>query len=65
MQPEGSSGWLEVARAERKVRNLRDPFCHSAKRKSEGLIVAMKDLTHLERRGPTVNMQPSKPYATA
>ena len=46
-------------------RNLRDPSCHAVGRESEGPIVAEKGLIRLERRGPAVNTQPRKQYATA
>ena len=49
-----------------KHRNLGDPArVRTPRRKSDGFIVAMKDLTNLERREPTVSAQPSKQHATA
>ena len=48
-----------------KSRNLRDPARDHACRESDGLIVAEKDLTRLERRGLTVNVQLWRCYASA
>jgi hypothetical protein len=48
-----------------KSRNLRDPVSDHTCRESDGLIVAEKDLTRLERRGSTVNVQPWRSYASA
>jgi len=44
-----------------KSRNLRgSSTAETPRRESDGLIVARKGLTRLERRGSTVNVQPSK-----
>jgi hypothetical protein len=48
-------GWRQRVGTER-LRNLGDPkSCFTALRESDGLIVAKKDLTRLERRGLTVS----------
>jgi hypothetical protein len=58
-------GWRQRVGKE-KSRNLRDPASATAcRRESDGLIVARKGLTSLERRGPTVSEQPLKRNATA
>ncbi len=67
LRAEGGPGWLGTARGERHVRNLGDPFRRLRangsnesissgwpSRKSDALIVAMKGVTILERRGATV-----------
>lgn len=58
--------WRRRARTE-KSRNLRGPVAagRSPRRESDGLIVASKGLIHLERRGPTVSVQPWRLYASA
>ena len=57
--------WRQRARKERQ-RNLRGPRVATASpRESDGPIVAWKGLINLERRGPAVSMQPTKPNATA
>lgn len=48
-----------------KSRNLRDPARDHACRESDGLIVAGKDLTRLERRGLAVNAQLWRCYVSA
>jgi len=57
--------WRQHAGTER-LRDLGDPErCFAPLRESDGLIVARKGLTRLERRGSTVNVQRSKRHATA
>ena len=57
--------WRQRAEKERS-RNLRDPLTVKAPgRESDGLIVAKKGLTSLERRGPTVSVQLSRRHAAA
>ena len=56
--------WRWRARKE-KSRNLGGPYRLVALWESDGLIVAKKGLIHLERRGPTVSVQPSIYEATA
>jgi len=59
-------GWRQRAVKE-KPRNLRDPrpTIVLSERESDGLIVARKGLTILERRGLTVSVQRSKRHAAA
>jgi hypothetical protein len=59
-------GWRQRA-AKEKSRNLRDPqpTIVLSERESDGLIVAKKGLTILERRGLTVSAQRLKRHATA
>ena len=58
-------GWRQRV-GKGKSRNLRDPSQAATRRwESDGLIVARKGLTRLERRGPTVNKQRLKQNASA
>ena len=58
--------WRQRVGTER-LRNLggSQPTVVWSERESDGLIVAGKGLTSLERRGPTVNVQPLKRHAAA